>query len=271
MPNWCAQSFDVQGSGPDVKKFKKLFQKAFKLGVAPNNPDVSWMVRLTQHPPEVMRRTGNTHMFIDEDAFISCFIPRPDNNFPTQPGCVWNPTYNVLSPIESGDGDDDDDDDDNKEEKKCENCGAIDKEGANEEPLLQCSGCKRVLYCSIECQREHWVDGGHKAACLPTHISIVLTSKWKPVYTEVELQRMVRKFPKLRIEFKYAEVGMMLCGQIVCDGATSSSNGEIATSMHREIRHDELPSLNHDDDDDDDSARTDTFSGPFAELLPMSG
>ena len=41
--------------------------------------------------------------------------------------------------------------------------------------------------------------------------------------------------------------------------------------MHREVRHDKLPSSNHDDDDDDDSAPTATFSGPFAELLPMSG
>lgn len=33
------------------------------------------------------------------------------------------------------------------------------------EELLTCSQCRSVLYCSRDCQRHHWIEGGHKAAC----------------------------------------------------------------------------------------------------------
>ncbi|PNH11267.1 hypothetical protein TSOC_001921 [Tetrabaena socialis] len=32
-------------------------------------------------------------------------------------------------------------------------------------PLRQCSACKSVRYCGAGCQRQHWREGGHKAAC----------------------------------------------------------------------------------------------------------
>ncbi|KAJ3317045.1 hypothetical protein HDU76_001373 [Blyttiomyces sp. JEL0837] len=31
--------------------------------------------------------------------------------------------------------------------------------------LKRCSKCQRLAYCSKECQRSHWFDGGHKAVC----------------------------------------------------------------------------------------------------------
>ena len=33
------------------------------------------------------------------------------------------------------------------------------------EELFACSQCRSVLYCSRDCQRHHWLEGGHKAAC----------------------------------------------------------------------------------------------------------
>ena len=33
-------------------------------------------------------------------------------------------------------------------------------------PLLQCSDCKRVVYCSRECQAKAWEDG-HQNECQP--------------------------------------------------------------------------------------------------------
>lgn len=39
--------------------------------------------------------------------------------------------------------------------------------GASEAALLTqlCSGCRRVRYCSVKCQREAWLVGGHKLVC----------------------------------------------------------------------------------------------------------
>ena len=31
--------------------------------------------------------------------------------------------------------------------------------------LKACGRCLSVRYCSQECQRKHWGEGGHKAAC----------------------------------------------------------------------------------------------------------
>lgn len=32
-------------------------------------------------------------------------------------------------------------------------------------PTLLCSGCRRVRYCSVQCQRDAWVAGGHASTC----------------------------------------------------------------------------------------------------------
>ena len=41
-------------------------------------------------------------------------------------------------------------------------CGHCRKEG--DKNLLECSGCKKVLYCSPICQKQHW-KAGHKGEC----------------------------------------------------------------------------------------------------------
>ena len=41
----------------------------------------------------------------------------------------------------------------------CAACGAA---GASK----RCARCKAVVYCGPACQRRHWTDGGHKAACV---------------------------------------------------------------------------------------------------------
>lgn len=35
------------------------------------------------------------------------------------------------------------------------------------ELLKACSRCKRVHYCSVKCQKQDWIDGGHKLKCKP--------------------------------------------------------------------------------------------------------
>jgi hypothetical protein len=41
----------------------------------------------------------------------------------------------------------------------CNNCGE------SLSPLLTCAGCRSVKYCSKECQRLDWKEGGHKEEC----------------------------------------------------------------------------------------------------------
>jgi len=31
--------------------------------------------------------------------------------------------------------------------------------------LKKCSACHDYYYCSIKCQKEHWIEGGHKKEC----------------------------------------------------------------------------------------------------------
>lgn len=40
----------------------------------------------------------------------------------------------------------------------CVGCGVS-------EAIQQCSRCKTVAYCGKECQKEHWVNGGHREVC----------------------------------------------------------------------------------------------------------
>ncbi|GFR49177.1 hypothetical protein Agub_g11200, partial [Astrephomene gubernaculifera] len=32
--------------------------------------------------------------------------------------------------------------------------------------LRRCGGCRAVHYCSVECQKQHWEEGGHKPDCM---------------------------------------------------------------------------------------------------------
>jgi hypothetical protein len=47
---------------------------------------------------------------------------------------------------------------------KCARCGS-NYRGVKRAPLLDCSRCKSVAYCSKECQVVHWKEMGHKKEC----------------------------------------------------------------------------------------------------------
>lgn len=40
-----------------------------------------------------------------------------------------------------------------------------DQHGCDERIKAYCTGCKLVAYCSVACQKEHWVNGGHRHVC----------------------------------------------------------------------------------------------------------
>jgi ACT domain-containing protein len=44
--------------------------------------------------------------------------------------------------------------------------------GCGKPGTKRCNGCKAVFYCSVECQRIHWKENGHKAACKQTQARI---------------------------------------------------------------------------------------------------
>jgi hypothetical protein len=44
--------------------------------------------------------------------------------------------------------------------------------GCGEPGTKRCNGCKAVFYCSVECQRIHWKQNGHKAACKKTQARV---------------------------------------------------------------------------------------------------
>lgn len=49
----------------------------------------------------------------------------------------------------------------------CSNWGCTNITGFSETalPTLLCGGCRRARYCSAECQRAAWLDGGHSRLC----------------------------------------------------------------------------------------------------------
>ncbi|KLO16503.1 hypothetical protein SCHPADRAFT_995078 [Schizopora paradoxa] len=47
---------------------------------------------------------------------------------------------------------------------RCANCGKMDAK----QNLQKCGGCKNVFYCSKDCQRTHWKQGGHRLTCKDT-------------------------------------------------------------------------------------------------------
>ena len=45
----------------------------------------------------------------------------------------------------------------------CSQCG--EGTASPNSKFKQCSRCKSVYYCNVECQRKHWKNGGHKRRC----------------------------------------------------------------------------------------------------------
>jgi hypothetical protein len=45
----------------------------------------------------------------------------------------------------------------------CHNCQEHRRQ--EQEKLLKCGACKKVFYCSKECQKTHWKQGGHREEC----------------------------------------------------------------------------------------------------------
>jgi hypothetical protein len=45
--------------------------------------------------------------------------------------------------------------------------------GCGKPGTKRCNGCKAVFYCSVECQRIHWKQNGHKEACKKTQARVV--------------------------------------------------------------------------------------------------
>jgi MYND finger len=43
--------------------------------------------------------------------------------------------------------------------KSCNNCGETLK------PLMMCNACRQTFYCNRQCQKEDWIEGGHKEDC----------------------------------------------------------------------------------------------------------
>jgi tetratricopeptide (TPR) repeat protein len=44
--------------------------------------------------------------------------------------------------------------------------------GCGKPGTKRCNGCKAVFYCSVECQRIHWKQNGHKGACKKTQARV---------------------------------------------------------------------------------------------------
>lgn len=42
-------------------------------------------------------------------------------------------------------------------------------------PTQLCSGCRRARYCSLKCQKEAWVDGGHREVCRECNTATIST------------------------------------------------------------------------------------------------
>ena len=48
----------------------------------------------------------------------------------------------------------------------CSNCGKEEKKSSTKgKNFKRCARCRKVIYCSRACQKEHWKKGGHKDVC----------------------------------------------------------------------------------------------------------
>jgi hypothetical protein len=64
--------------------------------------------------------------------------------------------------------------------KACKTCGKLNAELSKEEKKLKtCSKCKRVAYCSKECQKKDWE--GHKKDCRPADAFDSVTILYAPI------------------------------------------------------------------------------------------
>jgi hypothetical protein len=64
--------------------------------------------------------------------------------------------------------------------KACKTCGKLNAELSKEEKKLKtCSKCKRVAYCSKECQKKDWED--HKKDCRPADAFDNVTILYAPI------------------------------------------------------------------------------------------
>ena len=45
-------------------------------------------------------------------------------------------------------------------------CGCCGRRETQSKQFRYCGGCKKVNYCSSECQQRHWREGGHRKVCL---------------------------------------------------------------------------------------------------------
>eukprot|EP01104_Vermistella_antarctica_P007649 TRINITY_DN1875_c1_g6_i1.p1 TRINITY_DN1875_c1_g6~~TRINITY_DN1875_c1_g6_i1.p1 ORF type:complete len:278 (-),score=30.02 TRINITY_DN1875_c1_g6_i1:69-836(-) len=48
--------------------------------------------------------------------------------------------------------------------QQCCNCNRLEKEHVDLK-LRKCGRCRSALYCSVTCQKAHWIKGGHKENC----------------------------------------------------------------------------------------------------------
>ena len=84
------------------------------------------------------------------------------------------------------------DDQGHAEGKACKSCGATDV------PVFKCAGCKVVWYCSPECQKKDWKDGGenkHKIQCPRIKEQRELCKEKKKEEVNVEACAMAEKRP----------------------------------------------------------------------------
>ncbi|KAI0315993.1 hypothetical protein OF83DRAFT_1245784 [Amylostereum chailletii] len=58
----------------------------------------------------------------------------------------------------------------------CSNVGADDSRGCPKAGTMVCSACKLILYCSPECQKQHW--SSHKTNCKDRHKNVAWRPRW---------------------------------------------------------------------------------------------
>ncbi|TFK88307.1 hypothetical protein K466DRAFT_662427 [Polyporus arcularius HHB13444] len=107
-------------------------------------------------------------------------------------------------------------------EGRCRNCDRARKSG---EQFMFCKGCKTAVYCSEQCQREHWKD--HKDMCkfsranaeiLASHPGAVAAPGVAGMPDFIELQALLRVFS----ETHRASFQTMLLAKLFLDGGAEA-------------------------------------------------